>query len=235
MMSESRNTQTLRGESIVSVAFEVAERAHRGATYGNEPYFWHPVEIAALARSIGHGPQVVAMALLHDVVEDTDLTIDNLVEKQFPESVIAGVEGMTFIDRIDNPDGLTGEARRIAQINKAMSNPISHVGKDLDSARNFATAVSLSWRQSSQRKLIERKDKYTKNIAMLSMELPTIEEVDEYIIKVDGAYALLLTRRDAVLALKHTLDFRRLDKEMLLSRTHESEDEISRLLTQDQV
>lgn len=61
-------------------ALLIAERAHRGQLrkYSTDPYIVHPIRVADAAARAGFGPNVQAAALLHDVVEDTPVTLDAL-------------------------------------------------------------------------------------------------------------------------------------------------------------
>ncbi len=78
------------------VAFSVARRAHAGHTRGGHgrPYLEHPIQVAELLRDEGYGEAVCAAGLLHDVVEDSGLTVSDVVEG-FGSRVGALVEALT--------------------------------------------------------------------------------------------------------------------------------------------
>ena len=61
---------------MIQEAVNFAERAHRGAVRKGSriPYITHPLEAAVIAASITDDPEVIAAAVLHDVLEDTDVT-----------------------------------------------------------------------------------------------------------------------------------------------------------------
>ena len=95
---------------LLPVAIRLAVEAH-GATLGKDgtPYILHPLRL--MTRAQGYAEQIVAV--LHDTVEDTDLTLEQLREKGFPDEIIAAVDALSraesesyeaFIERIaQNP------------------------------------------------------------------------------------------------------------------------------------
>lgn len=82
-------------------AFELANDAHRGMRRkSGELYIFHPVAVATVAAvEIGLGPTSIAAALLHDVVEDTDITLQDL-EKLFGPKVASIVDGLTKLEGV---------------------------------------------------------------------------------------------------------------------------------------
>jgi GTP pyrophosphokinase len=84
-------------------AYEIALEAHsKQRRKSGEPYILHPIEVARIcAREIGLGPTAIVSALLHDVVEDTDLTIDEIY-KEFGQRVGMIVDGLTKLDSAYN-------------------------------------------------------------------------------------------------------------------------------------
>ena len=91
---------------IIQKAFEFANEAHKGVRRrSGEPYILHPIAVAKIVVSnIGLGYKSIVAALLHDVVEDTDYTVDDL-RKLFGDKVATLVEGLTKIKTVlDNED-----------------------------------------------------------------------------------------------------------------------------------
>ncbi len=81
-------------------ALEFSERAHEGQyRKSGEPYIIHPILVSSIVSSISEDEAMVIAALLHDVVEDTDLNIAQ-VTVEFGEDVAHLVEGLTKIDKI---------------------------------------------------------------------------------------------------------------------------------------
>ena len=66
---------------LIERAYAVAEEAHAGQQRDSgDPYIQHPLSVALLLADIGMGPDTVAAGLLHDVVEDTGIALESLVE-----------------------------------------------------------------------------------------------------------------------------------------------------------
>jgi GTP pyrophosphokinase len=80
-------------------AFELAADAHKTQRRkSGEPYILHPIEVAHISvDEIGLGPTAVVCALLHDVVEDTDYTLED-IKKEFGEKIAQIVDGLTKLD-----------------------------------------------------------------------------------------------------------------------------------------
>jgi len=89
---------------LVREALEKAKSAHAGQVRngsGGTPYVEHPVRVAALLDEHGYGQEVLVAALLHDVVEDSGTTLDELRE-QFGGEVAGLVGAMTDDESIDD-------------------------------------------------------------------------------------------------------------------------------------
>ena len=91
---------------VVQKAFEFANEAHKGVRRrSGEPYILHPIAVAKIVVSnIGLGYKSIAAALLHDVVEDTDYTVDD-IRNLFGDKIASLVDGLTKIKTVlDNED-----------------------------------------------------------------------------------------------------------------------------------
>ena len=91
---------------VIQKAFDFANEAHKGVRRrSGEPYILHPIAVAKIVVSnIGLGYKSIVAALLHDVVEDTDYTVEDL-SSLFGEKVATLVEGLTKIKTVlDNED-----------------------------------------------------------------------------------------------------------------------------------
>ncbi|MFT3740072.1 MAG: RelA/SpoT family protein [Breznakibacter sp.] len=86
---------------LVQKAFEVAYDSHKGIRRkSGEPYILHPIEVARICtQEIGLGAKGIAAALLHDVVEDTDITIDD-IQTIFGPKIASIVDGLTKLSEI---------------------------------------------------------------------------------------------------------------------------------------
>ena len=83
---------------LISKAFNFAKQAHKGVRrLSGEPYIMHPLAVAQIVcGEIGLGSTSICAALLHDVVEDTDYTVDDL-SNVFGEKIAQIVDGLTKI------------------------------------------------------------------------------------------------------------------------------------------
>jgi len=88
---------------LIRKAFEVALEAHKDMRRkSGEPYIFHPLSVARIvAEEIGLGTTSVVCALLHDVVEDTDLSLDD-IQGMFGEKVAKIIDGLTKIEGISD-------------------------------------------------------------------------------------------------------------------------------------
>ena len=91
-------------------AYELAVEAHKEQRRkSGEPYVLHPIEVARIpVDEIGLGPTAVICALLHDVVEDTDVTLEDIRSK-FGDKVALIVDGLTKLDASYNADSPQAE------------------------------------------------------------------------------------------------------------------------------
>ena len=91
--------------AIVAKAFEVAREAHKGVRRrSGEPYITHPIAVAKICVvEIGLGTKSVVASLLHDVVEDTDLTVED-ISRMFTPKIASMVDGLTKISGVFNAD-----------------------------------------------------------------------------------------------------------------------------------
>lgn len=86
--------------SLVEKAYRFAEEKHEGQKRkSGEPYFTHPVHVAYSLADLGLDTQSICAALLHDVVEDTETTYED-VTREFGETVTLLVDGVTKLDKI---------------------------------------------------------------------------------------------------------------------------------------
>lgn len=117
---------------LTEVADKLAERAHTGQVdKAGAPYIDHPRAVADMVRECG--PTYVQVALLHDTVEDTDLTLDDLREVGFPTEVIDAVDALTRRD---------GETYA-AFVRRAAANRIGCVVKLADNMHNTSRLGNL--------------------------------------------------------------------------------------------
>ncbi len=85
---------------LIEDAYNLAKQQHEGQfRMSGEPYINHPLAVAYMLTEIHAGPSTIAAALLHDVVEDTDISLD-YIEKYFGSDVAKIVDGVTKISKL---------------------------------------------------------------------------------------------------------------------------------------
>lgn len=108
--------------SLIERAYAVAERAHDGQKRrSGEPYITHPVAVAQIIADLGIGAKTIAAALLHDTVEDTSYTLDELRD-QFGDEIAMLVDGVTKLDKVKYGD--SAQAETVRKMIVAMSKDI---------------------------------------------------------------------------------------------------------------
>ncbi|WGW13827.1 bifunctional (p)ppGpp synthetase/guanosine-3',5'-bis(diphosphate) 3'-pyrophosphohydrolase [Saxibacter everestensis] len=97
---------------VVRRAYEVAAAAHRGQRRkSGDPYITHPIAVATILAELGMTPDTLAAALLHDTVEDTSYTLDQL-RAEFGDEIAMLVDGVTKLDKLNYGDAAQAETVR---------------------------------------------------------------------------------------------------------------------------
>lgn len=104
-------------KKLIRKAFDVAVEAHsEQRRKSGEAYIFHPIAVAKIVASqIGLGSTGIASALLHDVVEDTDITISD-IEKMFNPKIAKIVEGLTKIPKVKNDQEISLQAENFRKM-----------------------------------------------------------------------------------------------------------------------
>lgn len=110
---------------IIERAFRFAKKAHGGIRRrSGEPYILHPIAVAKIAsQEIGLGSTSICAALLHDVVEDTDYTVED-IEQQFGKKIAELVSGLTKISGGIFGDKASAQAENFRKLLLTMSRDI---------------------------------------------------------------------------------------------------------------
>lgn len=105
---------------IIDKAFETANSFHEGQLRrSGEPYIIHPIAVANILVDLGMDYQSIVAALLHDVVEDTDYTIEQLSE-EFGEDVAILVDGVTKLGKVQLNNRETKEEQQAENVRKML-------------------------------------------------------------------------------------------------------------------
>jgi len=117
-----RGTHPKADLAMVERAYAVAERMHGGqCRRSGDPYITHPLAVATILAELGMTPPSLCAALLHDTIEDTPYTLDQL-RKDFGDEVALLVDGVTKLDKVKYGD--TAQAETIRKMVVAMSKDI---------------------------------------------------------------------------------------------------------------
>ncbi len=112
---------TERETNQLRKAYIFAASAHKGQSRrSGEPYLSHPLEVANMLADLKLGPTTLAAGLLHDVLEDTAVTLPQL-QKAFGQEVASQVEGVTKISRVQESSPERQQAETIRKIILAMT------------------------------------------------------------------------------------------------------------------
>jgi len=131
-------------EGLLAAAFHFAFQLHDGQVRASgEPYICHPVAVADLLRDIGASAGVIAAGFLHDVVEDTDVTPEE-IEQHFGPEVRGLVEGVTKLGGIHFTNKTEAQAENLRRMFLAMASDIRVVLVKLaDRLHNMRTLGAL--------------------------------------------------------------------------------------------
>ena len=134
-----------RKVEIITKAFNFAKQAHKGVKRrSGEPYIMHPIAVAQIACSeIGLGSTSICAALLHDVVEDTDYTVED-IENLFGPKIAQIVDGLTKISGGIFGDRASAQAETFKKLLLTMNDDIRVILiKIADRLHNMRTLGSM--------------------------------------------------------------------------------------------
>ena len=129
---------------IITKAYNFAKQAHKGVRrLSGEPYIMHPIAVAQIAtQEMGLGSTSICSALLHDVVEDTDYTVEDL-ENIFGKKIAQIVDGLTKISGGIFGDQASAQAENFRKLLLTMSDDIRVILiKICDRLHNMRTLAS---------------------------------------------------------------------------------------------
>ena len=111
-------------EALLNKAYVYAMKAHAGVQRNSgDPYFSHPLEVAAILTDLKLDDATIATALLHDVVEDTSITKAQ-IDQQFGEEIGGLVDGLTKIMRLDLVSRKAQQAESFRKLLMAISSDV---------------------------------------------------------------------------------------------------------------
>ena len=111
-------------EDLVIKAYETSKKAHsKQKRSSGDPYFSHPLEVAQILIDLKLDAASIMTAILHDTVEDTDITLDD-IKKEFSEEIALLVDGVTKLTKIESLPSTTRAAENFRKLVMAMSQDI---------------------------------------------------------------------------------------------------------------
>ncbi len=140
------NSNHRKKVEMIERAFRFARKAHKGVRRrSGEPYILHPIAVAKIvSREIGLGSTSICAALLHDVVEDTEYTVED-IEGQFGSKIARIVDGLTKISGGIFGDKASVQAENFRKLLLTMSEDIRVVLiKMADRLHNMRTLGSMA-------------------------------------------------------------------------------------------
>ncbi len=135
--------------SLITRAYERAHDAHAGQSRkSGEPYITHPLAVAMLVADLGLDDVTIAAALLHDAVEDTGVSRDDL-EGEFGPDVAAIVDGVTKLERVKFDSKEAQQAASVRKMLVAMAKDLRVlIIKLCDRLHNLRTIAAMpAWKQ----------------------------------------------------------------------------------------
>jgi len=132
-------------EKLIRKAFKMANEAHRGMRRkSGDPYIVHPLEVAVIvSEEIGLGVTSTVCAILHDVVEDTDLSIED-IENAFGKKIASIIDGLTKISGVFDKETNSLQAENFRKMLLTLSDDVRVIFIKLaDRLHNMRTLDSL--------------------------------------------------------------------------------------------
>lgn len=153
LLTDYMNSMHSQRIELITRAYHLAKQAHNGVRrLSGEPYMMHPLSVARIVvREIGLGSTSICAALLHDVVEDTDFTVED-IEHQFGEKIANIVDGLTKLSGGVFADKAMKQAENVRKLVLTMSDDVRvMLVKLADRLHNMRTLAAQ--RPEKQRKI----------------------------------------------------------------------------------
>ncbi len=172
----------LSRSELVAEALAFARAAHAGQVRngsGGMPYVEHPIAVAALLAEHGYGDEVIAAALLHDVIEDSDATAEEL-RNRFGEPVAALVEALSDDEAV--ADYRARKAEHRARVRAADGDALAIYGADkltnVGTLRRAYASQGEAVAEEFKVPLSLKLEVWAEDLAMLRRERPELPFLD---------------------------------------------------------
>ena len=124
LLEKIQKNYSEKDREVLMAAYTYAEEMHSGQKRASgEPYFTHPCAVAEILVDLGLDTPSVAAAFLHDVIEDTSATEDDIL-KRFGKEILTLVDGVTKLDKINYHTHEEEDAENFRKIFVAMANDV---------------------------------------------------------------------------------------------------------------
>lgn len=146
LLNDYLNSNHRRKVDVITKAFNMAKEAHKGARRrSGEPYIMHPLAVARIvSREMGLGSTSISASLLHDVVEDTDYTVED-IRALFGDKIAQIVDGLTKISQGMFGENVSAQAENFRKLLLTMSDDIRVILiKIADRLHNMRTLASMA-------------------------------------------------------------------------------------------
>ena len=171
-MSELLSPPFLEGMPVTRDALRYAIAHHEGQRRESDaaPFILHPLEVASLLRNLGYDDEVVAAGILHDAVENTDATLDELSE-EFGPRVCSLVEAVSDDESIED----YGEQKAALRGQVAQAGPDAlavYAADKVTKARELRATIARDPAAADDPQVRRRLEHYDASLQMLRERLP---------------------------------------------------------------
>ena len=134
----SYQTLTTEDKKLIRKAFDVAVDAHKDQRRkSGEAYIFHPIAVAKIVASeIGLGATSIAAALMHDVVEDTEISVND-IEQMFNPKIAQLVEGLTKIAKVKTDQDVSIQAENFRKMLLTLHDDVRVIFHSFSIHQNF--------------------------------------------------------------------------------------------------
>ena len=169
-------------KELILKAFLLAKDLHDGQSrFSGEPYIVHPIEVAKILVNLGLDTPSVIAALLHDVIEDTDETKEE-VEKTFGKEVAFLVDGVTKLGKVNIKSKIEQQAENIRKMLLAMAEDVRVIIIKLADRLHNMRTLDYMFEQKQREKALETLEIYAPIAHRLGIR-PLKEELEDLAIQ----------------------------------------------------
>ena len=170
LISKIRSYHPNLNEALIQKAYILSKTSHGNQKrHSGDPYFMHPLAVAEILIDLKLDQETIITALLHDVVEDTDVTLEE-IEKDFGEEVAKLVDGVTKLGKIESVSSDERVIENFRKLALAMSQDIRVLLVKLaDHLHNMQTLTYVPSKEKKLKKARESLDIYAPLAARIGL------------------------------------------------------------------